>query len=109
MIFDQLLPLGRALPSCSWPRALAKTLTWRLFATIDTFLISIFVTHSLKFSSSIVGMEVITKLLWYLLHERAWARLSRPAAPPPRAAFGATGLRCLALHMHSAGRSSALK
>jgi uncharacterized membrane protein len=106
MILD---PLERYLPSCSWPRALAKTLTWRLFATLDTFLISIFITNNVKVAGSIVGIEVMTKLLWYVLHERAWARLSPRGAPPRRAGFSATGLRCLALHMHGAGRSSALK
>jgi uncharacterized membrane protein len=82
MILDRLFPVGRWMPSCSWPRALAKTLTWRLFATIDTFLISILVTRNAKLAGSIVGIEVLTKMVWYLLHERAWARLSLRAAPP---------------------------
>ena len=116
MIIDHL-PLTRWLPSCSWPRSLAKTLTWRLFATLDTFLISMLVTRNLKFAGSIIGIEVMTKMIWYLMHERAWARVSPPLQPQAapiaadkaaQAAFGSVGLRCLAVHMHSASRSSAM-
>jgi uncharacterized membrane protein len=81
MIIDHLFPVARFLPACSWPRALAKTLTWRFFATLDTFLISMLVTRNLKLAGSIVGIEVLTKMVWYLLHERAWARLSLAAEP----------------------------
>lgn len=76
MIVDRLLPLSQSLPARSWPRSLAKTLTWRLFATADTFIISALVTKNLKLSGSIVAIEMLTKMIWYLLHERAWARLS---------------------------------
>ena len=82
MIIDRI-PIARWLPSCSWPRSLAKTLTWRLFATLDTFLISILVTKNLKLAGSIIGIEVLTKMIWYLMHERAWARLSPPPQPVP--------------------------
>jgi uncharacterized membrane protein len=117
MIVDRL-PIARWLPSCSWPRSLAKTLTWRLFATLDTFLISIFITKNLKASGSIVGVEVVTKLVWYLLHERAWARLPPSREPPvssvsptprPPTPVGAVGIRCLAVHMNAAARPGALK
>ncbi len=81
MIIDRLFPIARFLPACSWPRALAKTLTWRFFATLDTFLISMLVTRNLKLAGSIVGIEVLTKMVWYLVHERAWARLSLVGEP----------------------------
>ena len=93
MIIDRI-PLTRWLPSCSWPRSLAKTLTWRLFATLDTFLISMLVTRNVKFAGSIIGFEVLTKMIWYLVHERAWARLS----PPPKP-----------VHVHSPSRSRPLR
>lgn len=113
MIIDRILPIARRMPACSWPRSLAKTLTWRLFATMDTFLISMLMTRNLKLAGSIIGIEVLTKMIWYLLHERAWAGMSpvgEPQARPvfartsPRAGFGTTGIRCLAVHMHSASR-----
>jgi uncharacterized membrane protein len=94
-------------------------MTWRLFATMDTFVISVLVTKNLKLAGSIVGTEAVTKMGWYLLHERAWARVagrSRRSAEPadsdaaaPRREFGALGVRCLAVHVHSASRSSALR
>lgn len=56
--------------------SLAKTLSWRVTATIDTFIISFFVTGSFAWAGSIAGLEVVTKMGLYYLHERAWARVS---------------------------------
>ena len=54
-------------------RSVAKALTWRGVATIDTFLISYLVTHNVGWASAIAGIEVATKVFIYYLHERAWA------------------------------------
>jgi len=74
----------------SWGRSLAKTITWRLFATVDTFVISILVTGSAKWAGSIVSVELITKMTLYFLHERAWswrpARLATVERVRPSAA-----------------------
>lgn len=56
-------------------RSLMKTVTWRAAATIDTFLISYFITGNWIWAGSIVGIEVMTKMFLYYLHERAWARV----------------------------------
>lgn len=77
MMLDAVLRLGAR----SWGRSLAKTVTWRLFATLDTFVISILVTGSAKWAGSIVSVELITKMTLYFLHERAWSR--RPARLTP--------------------------
>lgn len=55
--------------------SLAKTVSWRVTATIDTFIISFFVTGSFAWAGSIAGLEVLTKMGLYYLHERAWARI----------------------------------
>lgn len=55
--------------------SLAKTVSWRVTATIDTFIISYFVTGSFTWAGSIAGLEVLTKMGLYYLHERAWARV----------------------------------
>lgn len=55
--------------------SLAKTVSWRVTATIDTFIISYFVTGSFTWASSIASLEVLTKMGLYYLHERAWARV----------------------------------
>jgi uncharacterized membrane protein len=74
MILDRFVQARETLPrpGRSWQRSLLKTITWRLFATVDTFLISILVTGSLRWAGSIVGIEVFSKMALYFLHERAW-------------------------------------
>ena len=64
-----------AQPTRSWQRSLVKTVTWRLFAMVDTFVISALVTGSVRWAGSIVGVEVLTKMALYFLHERAWGYL----------------------------------
>jgi uncharacterized membrane protein len=53
-------------------RSFAKTLTWRTVATLDTFVISYFITGSVAWAGSIAGIEVATKVVFYYLHERLW-------------------------------------
>jgi len=43
-------------------RSLLKTLTWRILATSDTFLISYLITGRFDFAGAIAGIEVITKM-----------------------------------------------
>ena len=57
-------------------RSLLKTLSWRFFASIDTFLIAWFISGSLTTSSWIAGIEVVTKLFLYYFHERLWNIIS---------------------------------
>jgi len=54
-------------------RSLVKALTWRLIASLDTTVISYFVTGGdIKKALSIGGFEIITKMVIYFFHERAW-------------------------------------
>ncbi len=72
----------RAL-SDSRRRSVAKALTWRFVATIDTFVISFLVTQNVAWAGAIAGVEVATKVFIYYIHERAWAFASwgrRPAS-----------------------------
>ena len=57
-------------------RHVAKTITWRLLGTIDTMIIGWFITGNPITGLKIGGVEVITKLLLYYLHERLWFRLN---------------------------------
>ena len=57
-------------------RTAVKTLTWRVLATTDTFLISYIITGRFDFAGAIAGIEVATKMILYYLHERAWYRFS---------------------------------
>ena len=42
---------------------------------IDTIIVSYFVTRNLVMAASIGSIEVITKMILYYFHERAWNRL----------------------------------
>ena len=53
-------------------RHLAKTMTWRIVGTIDTMIIGWLVSGDPLVGLSIGGTEVITKMILYFLHERAW-------------------------------------
>mgnify|MGYP003146992151 CR=1 FL=1 len=53
-------------------RHLAKTITWRIIASTDTLLIGWLLTGSWKIGTSIASIEVVTKILLYYFHERAW-------------------------------------
>ena len=54
-------------------RSLAKAVTWRFTATIDTFVISYIVTGKVVIAGTIAATEIFTKILIYYFHERAWA------------------------------------
>ena len=53
-------------------RSFFKTLTWRVLATTDTFVLSFYITGNLVFAGSIASVEVLTKLVLYYWHERLW-------------------------------------
>ena len=53
-------------------RHLAKTITWRIVGTLDTMILGWLITGSLKIGLAIGGTEVVTKMVLYFLHERAW-------------------------------------
>lgn len=53
-------------------RSLMKAISWRLTGTIDTFIVSWFITGTLALATGIAFTEVFTKVFLYWLHERAW-------------------------------------
>lgn len=56
-------------------RSLAKAISWRVTGTLDTMLISLVITGSLRLAAAIGLTEVATKSLLYYLHERAWLKV----------------------------------
>lgn len=56
-------------------RSLVKTGTWRVIASLDTFLLAYFFTGNIAAGAAIGGFEIITKLFLYYFHERAWSRI----------------------------------
>lgn len=79
----------RARQHATMSRSLVKTVTWRMIASIDTFVLSWLITGSIAWAGSIAGLEVITKMLLYYGHERVWTRIdwgvtdTAPTAPTP--------------------------
>ena len=52
----------------------AKTITWRVIASLDTFLLSWLISGSVSIGVSIASLEVLTKMLLYYFHERQWEK-----------------------------------
>ena len=57
-------------------RSFVKAVSWRITGTIDTFLISWFITGEPLLASAIAFTEIITKIFLYWGHERVWNRIS---------------------------------
>lgn len=57
-------------------RSVIKTISWRTLGTIDTMVISYIVTGNLAMAASIGSIEVVTKMILYYYHERAWNKIN---------------------------------
>ncbi|PHR46229.1 MAG: hypothetical protein COA32_11795 [Fluviicola sp.] len=57
--------------------SLFKTISWRIIGTIDTMVISYALTGKLDIAMSIGGIEVVSKMILYYLHERAWIKITK--------------------------------
>ncbi len=53
-------------------RSLAKTISWRIVATLTTILLVFVFTGNLAISLNVGGLEIILKTVIYYLHERVW-------------------------------------
>ena len=51
-------------------------MSWRTLGTLDTFAISWVMTGRVEIAGSIAGLEIITKVAWYYVHERVWAAVA---------------------------------
>ena len=56
-------------------RSVIKGITWRITGTVDTMVISYFVTGNPMTALKIGGVEIFTKLALYYLHERVWQKI----------------------------------
>lgn len=55
-------------------RHLAKTITWRIVGTVDTMLLTWWITGNPVTGIQVGTAEVITKMILYYVHERFWYR-----------------------------------
>ena len=56
-------------------RSLVKAVSWRTIGTIETFLISWFITGEVSLASSIAVIQVVLSTILYWLHERVWHKI----------------------------------
>lgn len=56
-------------------RSLVKAVSWRIWGTIDTFVISYVVLGKAKLALAISSIEILTKILGYYVHERVWNKV----------------------------------
>jgi len=54
-----------------------KAISWRIIGTLDTMVISYFITGKITVAVTIGSVEVITKTVLYYFHERIWAHIHR--------------------------------
>ena len=57
-------------------RTIAKTLTWRVTASLTTFIIAWVLTGDLLIGVSISSFEAIAKIFLYYFRERMWNNIS---------------------------------
>jgi len=58
-------------------KSLIKSVSWRIVGTIDTMIISYFITGKITIALSIGSVEVLTKTILYYFHERVWAHIHK--------------------------------
>ena len=65
-------------------RSIMKAISWRLIATLTTFLITFIIfkrytdktyMEVLETATFVAGIEILAKLLFYYLHERLWVNI----------------------------------
>jgi uncharacterized membrane protein len=58
-------------------KSIMKSISWRVVGTIDTMVISYFITGKVTIALSIGSVEVFTKTILYYFHERLWAHIHK--------------------------------
>jgi len=81
MIIDQFIfqkkerSAGTSVRNEKVSRSLLKSISWRIIGTLDTILISYWITRTWSFAMSIGAIELVTKMGLYIVHERFWNRI----------------------------------
>ena len=78
MIVDLLRSnTSHKLKADSHKTAVIKAISWRVIGSLDTMLISYLLTGDLKIAFGIGSIEIVSKMILYYLHERAWTRITK--------------------------------
>ena len=60
----------------SHKRHILKTITWRIIGTIDTIILGWVISGDPTIGLSIGGLELVSKMALYYLHERVWYKIN---------------------------------
>ena len=67
-----LFKVGRLFDRVNRTRSFMKAVTWRITASLDTFILSYIITGRFDWATSIAIFEIVTKAFLYYFHERIW-------------------------------------
>tara|TARA_B100000965_G_scaffold12805_2_gene9710 strand:+ start:781 stop:1218 length:438 start_codon:yes stop_codon:yes gene_type:complete len=67
-----LFKIGRLFDRVNRTRSFIKAVTWRITASLDTFILSYIITGRFDWATSIAIFEIVTKAFLYYFHERIW-------------------------------------
>ncbi len=57
-------------------RTIAKTITFRIIATITTMILVLIFTGNWTLAGAVGALDLVSKLMIYYVHERVWNNLS---------------------------------
>lgn len=57
-------------------RSLTKSISYRIFGTLITFVITFIITNEIIISSSIALLDLLSKIVLYWYHERMWLKIN---------------------------------
>ena len=64
------------MKSVTKKRHIAKTITWRFIGTLDTMTLAWIVSGNPLAAIQIGFAEVVTKMIFYYIHERVWYKIN---------------------------------
>lgn len=53
-------------------RSIVKAISWRMVGTLDTLIVSFFITQKISLATTIASVDFVTKIILYFFHERIW-------------------------------------
>ena len=56
---------------------LIKSIAYRIWQSVITFLIALTVTHKFETAAQIVGLEVLLKIFTYWVFEKLWVKIKK--------------------------------
>lgn len=95
-------------------RSILKTISWRFWATLTTAILVYLFTGKIELAAAIGGIEIVIKMIFYFVHERAWNNVNYGKKQLQPAVIWLTGLSgsgksTIAGHVYDALKNRGLK